>query len=398
VISFCAHKITDIILRRPETTSFQITAPFGKEVLKGEVICEIADGIPVITLDKGVLRFLFDPFKMHLLNLGEGFPSSRMSWMNKIALSLYWKTPVHLRNGIRWLGRRYKTPHIRSLRDLQLIGASSNVMVHLIQRHLLGDNITKKNIGQPYAFVTHDIDTEFCQTEGSEIVASLERAADVHSTWFFVPRSIQYKLNRMSVSRLSDEGHEIGMHGYSHDGSLALNDPKRLVKQIKKGKSILESIVEEVVSFRSPWTLRSNNLLAALVSQGFKVDSSFPDRDQLGMTGDRKGIFYNRPFRPMHITYECSLEIFPIWEVPITGPQDVQMVEDLNLTDVDLLKVWKYKADFCRDFDGAFVLHTHPIHIVNRLDCYSKILKYLSSSGYRISRFADFNSINEKNS
>jgi peptidoglycan/xylan/chitin deacetylase (PgdA/CDA1 family) len=170
------------------------------------------------------------------------------------------------------------------------------------------------------------------------------------------------------------------------------------VKQIKKGKSILESIVEEVVSFRSPWTLRSNNLLAALVSQGFKVDSSFPDRDQLGMTGDRKGIFYNRPFRPMHITYECSLEIFPIWEVPITGPQDVQMVEDLNLTDVDLLKVWKYKADFCRDFDGAFVLHTHPIHIVNRLDCYSKILKYLSSSGYRISRFADFNSINEKNS
>lgn len=393
VLSFRKHELTGIILKRPETSSFQIIAPFGKEIPKGEVICELVDGMPAITLDEGVLRFLFDPFRMHLLNLGEGFSSSGMSWTRKTALSFYWKTPSPLRKSIRWLGRHYKTHHIRSLRDLQLIGASSNVIMHLIQRHLLGDNTAKRKNGTPYAFITHDIDTEFCQTKGSEIVAGVEKKAGVLSTWFFVPRSIQYKLNPTSVRKLSDEGHEIGMHGYSHDGTLALNDPKRLMAQLRKGKSDLESIVEKVVSFRSPWTTRSNTLLSVLCSQGFNVDSSFPDRDQLGMTGGRQGVFYNRPFRPMYVTNENSLEMFPIWEVPITGPQDVQLIEDLALTGNDLLRVWKYKADFCRDFSGVFVHHTHPIHIVNHLQTYSKFLNYLSTSGYKILKLADFNPI-----
>lgn len=398
ILSFCKHELTDIILKRPETASFRITAPFGKEAPKGDVICEIADGLPAITLDEGVLRFLFDPFRMHLLNLGEGFSSSEMSRIRKTALSFYWKTPSPLRKSIRRLGRRYKTHHITSLKDLQLIGASSNVIMHLIQRHLLGNNMVKRRNRTPLAFITHDIDTEFCQTKGSEIVAGVEKEVGVLSTWFFVPRSIQYKLNRRSVRHLSDEGHEIGMHGYAHDGTLALNDRKRLMAQIKRGKSDLESIVENVVSFRSPWTTRSNTLLDVLCSQGFNVDSSFPDRDQLGMTGSRQGVFYNRPFRPMYITNDRSLDRFPIWEVPITGPQDVQLIEDLALTGNDLLRIWKYKADFCRDFDGVFVHHTHPIHIVNHLQSYSKFLNYLSSSGYKISRLVDFNSINNESS
>jgi peptidoglycan/xylan/chitin deacetylase (PgdA/CDA1 family) len=391
IISFREHEITDIILKRPETASFSITAPFSHESLKGEIICEISDGIPAITLDDGALRFLFDPFKMHLANLGEGFPSSGMSRTRRFALSLYWQAPGSLRRGIRWVGRRYKTPHIKSLRDLQLVGASSNVIMHLIQRHLLGNGMAKMGNNEPYAFVTHDIDTEFCQTEGSEIVAGIEKDVGVRSTWFFVPKSVQYRLNRKSVSKLSDEEHEIGMHGYSHDGKLALENSQMLADQLRKGKTALESLVEEVVSFRSPWTLRSNTLLAALASQGFKVDSSFPDLDELGMTGGRRGVFYNRPFRPMYIAHGNLLETHQIWEVPITGPQDVQMIEDLALMDDDLLKVWKYKAEFCRDFGGAFVLHTHPIHIVKRLDCYSKILKYLTSSGFKTLRLADFN-------
>ena len=49
-----------------------------------------------------------------------------------------------------------------------------------------------------------------------------------------------------------EEGHEVGMHGFAHDGKLSLGHPAKLVKQLRKGKNILESIGAKVASFRSP--------------------------------------------------------------------------------------------------------------------------------------------------
>lgn len=386
ILSFHDSKITDIIMRRLETAIFPVSSIFSDNKLTGECICELSDGTPAITVDDDILRFRFDPFKMHFTNLNEGFPSNRTNALRQSAIIMYSNVPPHLRKRLRWLARRYKTANIRSLRDIGLPGASSNVIIHLIEQHMSEKGVVERNNRNSFAVVTHDVDTEFCQTEGREIISSIDVSEGIYATWFFVPRSIEYSLNRIGIRELMEEGHEVGMHGFTHDGKLALNNPARLAIQIRKGKRILESVGAKVRSFRSPWALRSALLLRTLASEGFMADSSYPDVDTLGMSGGQKGVSYNRPFRPLMAKSDSFVEALPLWEVPMTGPQDVQMIEDMRLPGSDLLKVWNYKADFCKDFGGVFVLHTHPKDIAKHLNQYVEILRTLKEKGFRMLR------------
>ncbi len=388
-LSFRPSKITDLILKRPETASFPVLARFCDDHITGEAICELSDGTPIITVENDTLKFGFDPFAMHLTNLNERFRSSKMDGLFLSALVTYCYTPPYLRRMLRWAARRYKTSHIRSIRDLPLLGVSSNVIIHLLEQHLLERGLLKQRNRPPLAVVTHDIESDFCQREGRETVSSVENDERVHATWFFVPCPVEYSMDRGEVRRLIEEGHEIGMHGLAHDGKLALDNPAKLAKQLRKGKNILESAGAKVVSFRSPWGLRSSPLLLTLASEGFKVDSSYPDVDTLGMTLRREGLSYNRPFRPLIVKDKSLMEPLPLWEVPMTGPQDVQMVEDLGLSGIDMLKVWNYKAEFCKDFGGVFVLHTHPIFLVKHLDQYVEILRGLKTRGFKLLRMDD---------
>jgi peptidoglycan/xylan/chitin deacetylase (PgdA/CDA1 family) len=383
-LTFLDHKITKVILKRPETTSFPISSRFSDDPLDGEPICELEDGTTVIARDGDILNFGFDPFVVHMINLNEGFQSRGQNRLIRKGLVMYWYLPCRIRSGVRTLARRYYASQIRSLNDLDLLGVSSNVIVKLIESHLLDRGFMKNQQGSPKAVTTHDIDTDFCQNEGREIVASVESDLGVKASYFFVPQSVQYDLNRQAIQDLIDDEHEIGMHGVSHDGKLALHDPEKLTMQLRAGKRILESIGTEVVSFRSPWILRSALLPVTLAAEGFKIDSSFPDVDVISMGRQSRGLSYNRPFRPRVLKGNSVGELLPIWEVPISGPQDVHLIEDLKVSDEQLLQVWKYKADFCRDFNGVFVLHTHPLHICSRIEAYAQFLRYLQKEGFQI--------------
>jgi peptidoglycan/xylan/chitin deacetylase (PgdA/CDA1 family) len=273
---------------------------------------------------------------------------------------------------------------MQSLSSLEMLGVSSNVLIHLIESHLLEAGIMKNSQDSPLASSTHDIDTDFCQNEGREVVASVEQDLGIQASYFFVPRSVQYSLNKQAIRNLIDENHEIGMHGVSHDGRLALHDSVKLTMQLRAGKKILESIGTKVVSFRSPWILRSSLLPETLASEGFKIDSSFPDVDTISMSRQRRGLSYNRPYRPRILRNHSIEDALPIWEVPISGPQDVHLIEDLNVSDEQLFQVWKYKAEFCKDFNGVFVLHTHPLHICKRIETYAQFLRHLQKEGFQI--------------
>jgi hypothetical protein len=174
------------------------------------------------------------------------------------------------------------------------------------------------------------------------------------------------------------------MHGVSHDGKLALHDSTKLTMQLRLGKKKLESIGSKIVSFRSPWILRSSLLPETLASEGFRIDSSFPDVDTTSMNRQGKGLSYNRPFRPRILKGNSLGDPLPILEIPVSGPQDVHLIEDFNISNEQLFQVWKYKADFCRDFNGVFVLHTHPLHIHKRIETYSQFLRYLQKEGFQI--------------
>ena len=388
-LSFQACRITDVILKRPETASFPIFGKFCDDYITGETVCELSDGSPAITVEDETLNFAFDPFAMHLTNLNEGFRRSRMNRLKQSALIMYCYMPPHLRRGLRWVARRHKTSHIRSFKDLELLGVSSNVIIHVIEQHLIQRGLLSKQSRPPLTVVTHDIDTDFCQTEGREIITSINDEQGVHATWFFVPRSFRYSLDRKGVRDLIENDHEIGMHGFAHDGKLALHNPTKLAKQLRTGKDILESIGSKVVSFRSPWTVRSLILPLTLASVGFKVDSSYPDMDTLSIAGGGMGVSYNRPFKPLIIRDNSPIKPLSLWEVPITSPQDVHLIKDLRVTDEQLLRLWKYKADFCRDFGGLHVLHTHPVHIVKRVEAYAQFLRWLRKNGFKFTTLRD---------
>jgi hypothetical protein len=100
------------------------------------------------------------------------------------------------------------------------------------------------------------------------------------------------------------------------------------------------------------------------------------------MAGNLTGVAYNRPYRPYSCDGNKEGAHHRIWEFPTTGPQDVQLIEDLRVDEDNLLRIWSYKAEFCKDFGGTFVLHTHPIHVVKRLGAYVEFIKVLNQKGF----------------
>jgi peptidoglycan/xylan/chitin deacetylase (PgdA/CDA1 family) len=326
---------------------------------------------------------------MYITSLEEVLRGSKIGVFKQSALMMYWNLPPIVRNGINQFSRRYETSHVRCMDDLEILGVCNNVIVHLIEQHMIEIGLLKRQPKSSFAVITHDIDSDFCQKEGREVVASVEKKENVEATWFFVPRSIRYSLDRKGVQSLADDNHEIGMHGYSHDGKLALYNAKKLRKQLRKGKQILESTGVDVQSFRSPYILGSSLLLPTLVAEGFKVDSSFTDAKTIGLAGGVKGVSYNRPFRPLIRETKSHTRFLPLWEVPITCPQDVHLVKSLRFSNEQLVNVWKYKADFCKDFGGVLVFLTHPAHIVNRLDAFIQLLRHLKAKGFQIVTLKD---------
>lgn len=382
-LQFLENKITKMIIKRPETSFFPIFARFSDDHLTGEIICELSNGSPAITIDNHILRFGFDPFAMYIASLNDGFRSSRINALKQSVLMMYWHMPPIVRKGVSKFSRRYEMANVRCLGDLGLLGICNNVIVHLIEQHLRDIGLLRKKAMPTLAAITHDIDTDYCQKEGREQVTSIENEENVKSTWFFVPKSVQYTLYRKGVMSLISEGHEIGMHGYTHGGRLALYDARKLAVQLRKGREILESIGTSVQSFRSPYTLRSPILLSTLAAQGFKIDSSYTDAGTIGIAGGLKGLSYNRPFRPLIHENSSFSKILPLWEAPITCPQDVHLIDSFKATNEQLFQVWKYKADFCKDFGGFLVLLTHPVHIVKRIEAFKLFLRYLTAKEFR---------------
>jgi polysaccharide deacetylase family protein (PEP-CTERM system associated) len=93
---------------------------------------------------------------------------------------------------------------------------------------------------------------------------------------FFVVGSLAPVWN-MKLKELAQSGHEIGLHGFTHEYLDALG-PKKFESELNEGKRILESVIEkEVIGFRAPYfSLTKNSEWAheILSNSGFKFSSS----------------------------------------------------------------------------------------------------------------------------
>jgi len=140
------------------------------------------------------------------------------------------------------------------------------------------------------------------------------------------------------VARLSRAGHEIGNHSFSHDYALTRRHDVAVAEEVRRGGEAVERVTgRPPVGFRAPGYTLSAPLLRALVTEGYRYDSStFPAlpywlakgavMGALALSGRPSGAVLDRarvlaaprrPYRP-DASEPYAVGGLPLLELPIT--------------------------------------------------------------------------------
>ncbi|HBE72105.1 MAG TPA: hypothetical protein DDW52_28545 [Planctomycetaceae bacterium] len=185
--------------------------------------------------------------------------------------------------------------------------------------------------------LTHDVETAdgFARIDR---LARLEEHSGVRSTWFVIPH--KYPIDWGLLTDLRDRGHEIGVHGYNHDGRLFASRRRFDSRTPLINKSIQEF---SATGFRSPMVHRQLDWMQAIDMQ---YDASCFDVDPFqAMPGGVGGIW------PFHVGRFV--------EIPYTMPQDHTLIR-LGALDKN---IWLKKMAQNRLLRGASTLITHPDYL-----------------------------------
>lgn len=184
--------------------------------------------------------------------------------------------------------------------------------------------------------LTHDVDTAEGYPQIPEFLA-VEKAHGVTSCWNVVLRSC---LRRLCVlDALAGAGHEIGLHGSSHDNRLAFLEPSAMRRRFEACEPICRAY--QIRGFRSPSLCRTNALFER-IAERFDYDSSCPDTES--GTG-------------------CCT-VFPFFrgrllELPLSVPLDSALLAR-GYSPARILRVWREKIAWIRRVGGLAVVGVHP--------------------------------------
>jgi len=161
--------------------------------------------------------------------------------------------------------------------------------------------------------------------EGLPLLLDIYARHEIQTT-FFVVADFAYECPEI-VRMLLAEGHEVGLHGLTHDHRRAFDNMslEEQIHDLREGKKILEDIGgAQVISFRAP-ALRVNEFTPqALLETGFKFDSSVaPQRIDMFMSlGSRKKLAWLKaPRKPYYVRQDnlARKGKLPIIEVPVSS-------------------------------------------------------------------------------
>jgi peptidoglycan/xylan/chitin deacetylase (PgdA/CDA1 family) len=188
------------------------------------------------------------------------------------------------------------------------------------------------------------------RTGGARILRVLDRQA-VRAT-FFVPG---YTAERWpdTVRAVRDAGHEIGHHGYLHEGAHSAPDEATEERRLLRGLEALDSVLGvRPVGYRAPMWELTNRLPALLARHGFLYDSGLMDADHpyllaTGAEADARTI--------VELPCHWSLDDWePYNYLPgITGT-------GLIASPADVLARWTLELEALVEEGGLFVLTNHP--------------------------------------
>ncbi len=209
---------------------------------------------------------------------------------------------------------------------------------------------------QMSAVLTHDVETKM----GVALVdrlAAIEEKYGLRSAWNFIP--YKYNVDPGLLRDLKDRGHEIGVHGYNHDGRLF---ESRRTFDRRTGPINQALATYGSTGFRAPMVHRNLNWLQSL---NVDYDASCFDIDPFqAMPG---GIGSVWPFIAGKFV-----------ELPYTLPQDHTLLISLGET---TSRIWEDKLAYLRTLAGMAMLVTHPdyLDIPQRLGVYESFLEHLKS-------------------
>ena len=204
----------------------------------------------------------------------------------------------------------------------------------------LEENIWPNN--KKCAFIsTHDIDSAYGQDK-IENLFEIEKSLNIRSTNFWVTHL--YKLNHNLLKWACNNGFEIGLHDYNHDGNLAMLNKDEISLRIDYCNDFIKEYF--VNGIRSPGFLRSLDFYQT-VKNSFDYDMSIVDYSFLfPFTGD--GCRTSFPFFYKEILL-----------IPTSLLRDGEAVA-LGLHPEEILNTWINKYNWLKSKKSLIVLLTHP--------------------------------------
>ena len=202
--------------------------------------------------------------------------------------------------------------------------------------------------------LTHDVEEE----EGFRFipkVIELEASYGFRSSWNIVP--YKYKIDDGIINFINSQGHEVGIHGYNHDGKLYYSE-----NIFRERVPFINTALHKyhAVGFRSPMVHRNLQWLQMLE---IEYDSSFFDYDPFQQFPGGTGSIW--PFIAGRFT-----------ELPYTLPQDHTLFYVLRQKDIS---IWMNKINWIIQNHGVVLSLTHPDYLIrsDHFRLYEELLKYL---------------------
>ncbi len=258
--------------------------------------------------------------------------------------------PINLRQKLQ---KRYNSKIL--LKENFINDELINIIKNRNGYNTLKENLYPENY-KAALILTHDVE-ELAGLKNIPKIIELEQSLGFKSSWNIVP--YKYPIDNGIIKIINDAGHEIGIHGYNHDGKLyyteqIFNQRVPFINQaIKKYNA---------VGFRSPQVHRNLKWLQKL---DISYDASCFDYD---------------PYQPFP---GGTGSIWPFIvgkfvELPYTLPQDHTLFYVLQKKDIS---IWKNKTEWILKNYGTILCLTHPDYLIDELHfgIYKDFLIYLKS-------------------
>jgi peptidoglycan/xylan/chitin deacetylase (PgdA/CDA1 family) len=299
----------------------------------------------------------------------DGILHPEQSTLHRVVTGLpipYGLAPKRLRD---YLMKADKGQNSLNLCDKLPLDALRFILVNAIEK-TSGEKIKLKSLfaNSSVCILTHDVETAH-GLQRARILKKTEEKYDVSSAWY-VP-SNRYKLNCETIRELANRG-EVGSHDTKHNGKLVHLKKQELVTRFTDARQTLERISERpVAGFRAPILQHNQTILQALNEAGYLYDTSVP-------TWEPKHPY---TMKPHGIGTVYPLTLNGIIEIPLTLPQDHQLLYVLGLAPEEVLKTWDTMASVIRDLGGICMFLVHPDYELanGNADLYEELVSALTS-------------------